>query len=184
MRSLLAAITLIAASATVASAEPYVGLGIGTAASGHVGADSSSQMSNGNRSGQLLGGYSFGRVGPGLLAVEAVGTRFSQNYRNTANDANSLGAAGKYSMPLGNGFEGFGRAGLARTWLSNDATSLTGDGWFVGAGFEYRFKVATQTAASLFVDYQYNKTSYDLGSHTPALDATAGMWMLGATVAL
>ncbi|MBV8760829.1 MAG: outer membrane beta-barrel protein [Deltaproteobacteria bacterium] len=179
MRSLLA-VALVAASASAASAGTYLGLGIGTAASGHVGDDASSQGTDGNRSGRLFLGFRFGN-----LSVEGGVMRFSQMFKNTADDATQLGADLKYSLPLGNGFEVFGRGGLQRTQLSNDQASISGNGWLLGAGFEYRLNLGV-TAASLFVDYTHSQTSYDQGQTggMTTIDSSASMWMAGATLAL
>lgn len=178
MRALLLATALVAASATAASADTYLGLGIGTAASGHVGTDASSQGNDGNRTGKLLLGFRFGN-----LSVEGGAMRFTQGYRNEAHDGTSLSAALKYSLPLGNGFEVFGRGGLQRTDLSGMSSDLTGNGWLLGGGFEYRLNLGV-TAASLFVDYTHNSTTFQPDPHQPAIDETASMWMAGATLAL
>lgn len=182
MRSLLAA-ALVAAAASTASAGPYLGLGIGTAASGHVGNDASSQMDDGNRSGKFIAGYRIGKVSIGTVSVEGSATRFSQMYRNAANDGTSLAVAAKYSVPLGNNFEAFGRAGLQRSSLSTALGDLSGNGWLLSAGFEYRIE-GVLSGASLFVDYTHNQATYDSGPHTPALDSSASMWMAGATLSL
>src|ERR1051325_2764021 len=92
MRSLLA-LALVAATPVVASAGTYVGLGIGTQASGHIGSDASSMENDGNHSGRLLVGLRFGR-----LAVEGAGTRYTGFYRNTEADATSLGGARNDSL--------------------------------------------------------------------------------------
>jgi hypothetical protein len=177
MRSLLA-VAFVAAAASTASAGTYLGLGIGTAASGHVGDDASSQMSDGNRTGKFLVGYRFGR-----LSVEGAATRYSQLYRNSVHDGTSLAAALKYSLPLGDNFEAFGRGGLQRSSLSTANGDLSGNGWLLSAGFEYRID-GVLAGASLFVDYTHNQTTYAGDPHSPSLDASASMWMLGATLAI
>jgi hypothetical protein len=182
MRSLVA-VALVAAAASTASAEPYLGLGIGTAASGHVGDDASSQMSDGNRSGKFLVGYSFGKLSIGTVSVEGSATRFNQLYRNAANDGTSLAIAGKYGVPLGDGFEAFGRLGLQRSSLSTSVGDLSGNGWLLSAGFEYHVDALVK-GASVFVDYTHNQTTYDNGPHSPSLDSSASMWMLGASMTL
>lgn len=177
MRSLLA-VALVAASASAASAGTYLGLGIGTSASGHVGNDASSQGDDGNRTEKVLLGFRFGN-----LSIEGAAMRFTQDYRNESHDGTSLSAALKYSLPLGNGFEVFGRGGLQRTDLSGMSTDLTGEGWLLGGGVEYRMNLGV-TGASLFVDYTHNSTSFQPDPHQPSIDESAAMWMAGATLAL
>jgi hypothetical protein len=178
MRSLLA-VALVAAAASTASAGPYVGLGIGTAAS--PGGELSMTSSDGNRSGRLLVGTSFGR-----FSIEGAGSRFGV-FREAADyDGTQIAAAGKYNFPLGDNFEVFGRAGLQRTWLSADkgGSEWIGNGWLLGAGFQYRFLVKT-VDASLFVDYQYAAANLvDQSTTTRERGITLGLWTLGATVSL
>jgi hypothetical protein len=89
--------------------------------------------------------------------------------------------AAKLSLPLGNGFEGFGRAGLERTWLhiDDDRNNWQGDGFLVGGGFEYRFKLAT-TSTSIFVDYTIHHAT--IANAREEVPATSRMWALGFTV--
>ena len=181
MRSLpLLAVALVAASASAASAGTYLGLGIGTAASGHVGSDTSSMGSSGDRSGRLFLGFRFGN-----LSIEGGVMRFSQFFKATRDDATQLSADLKYSLPLGDGFEVFGRGGLQRTQLSNDYAEINGNGWLLGGGFEYRLNLGV-TAASLFVDYTHTQTTFDQGATggMSSIDSSASMWMAGATLAL
>lgn len=178
MRSLLAA-ALVAAAASTASAGPYLGLGIGTAASPS--GDITDAPSDGNRTGRLIVGTQFGR-----FSVEGTGSRFSI-FRGTLPYTGSvLAVAGKYSLPLGNDFEAFGRLGLERTWLSTDlnAPDFVGNGLLLAAGFEYRLKVAG-TGASVFVDYQRMQSSLlNQDNMKTSKDAGIGIWTLGATVSL
>src|SRR5262245_31893945 len=97
------ALVLVAASASAASAGGYVGLGIGTgaASSGDFPLDES------GRSGRLLLGYRFGN-----FSVEGLGMRYGM----VTTDAHpwtgtTLAVAAKYSLPLQDSFEVFGRAG-------------------------------------------------------------------------
>ncbi len=177
MRSLLA-VALVAGSASAASAGTYLGLGIGTQASGHIGNDVSSMSEDGNHSGRLVVGYRFGR-----LSIEGAATRYTQLYRGGSDDATSFAALLKYSLPLGNNFEAFGRGGLQRTDLSGAADNLSGNGWVLGAGFEYRLDAAI-TGLSIFVDYEHISTDYSQGPQTIPGGATASMWTLGATLSI
>jgi len=178
MRPLLA-VALVAAAASTASAGPYLGLGIGTSASPS--GDLEMTSSDGNRTGRLILGTSFGR-----FSVEGAGSRFSVYRGKYPYDGSQLAVAGKYSLPLGDQFEAFGRLGLQRTWLSTDVNQADwqGNGWLAGAGFEYRFKVSG-VGASAFVDYQYaNANLVDQRSTNVERGMGVGMWTLGATVSL
>lgn len=184
MRSLFVA-ALVAGSASVASAGGYVGLGIGTAAS--PGGDMAMSSSDGNRSGRLMLGTRFGH-----LSLEGAGSRYgligvsgASPYQGTM-----LAGALKYSLPLGNNFELFARGGLERTWLTHESATAgnaydwSGNGWLLGAGFEYRLDLGV-TAASVFVDYEHSDTTLS----TPAemnvqRDATIGLWTAGVTLAI
>lgn len=178
MRPLLA-VALVAAAASTASAGPYLGLGIGTAASPS--GDLEMTSSDGNRTGRLILGNSWGR-----FSVEGQGSRYSVYKGRLPYDGSQLAVAGKYSLPLGDSFEAFGRLGLQRTWLNTDANQADwqGNGWLFGAGFEYRFKIST-VGASAFVDYQYASTNLvDQRSTNTERGMGVGLWTLGATVSL
>jgi hypothetical protein len=178
MRSLLA-VALVAASATAASAGTYLGLGIGTAASPS--GDLSMQASDGNRTGRLMLGTRFGH-----LSIEGAGSRFGLLRGSLPYQGTELAAALKYSLPLGNNFEVFGRGGVERTWLNPENTSAqyAGNGWLLGAGFEYRLNLGV-TAASLFVDYQHSDTDLENQSvMAPHKDEAIGVWTAGVTLAL
>ena len=181
MRSLLA-VALVAASTTAASANTYLGLGIGTAAS----PSGDMAISNdGNRSGRLMLGTRFGHV-----SIEGAGSRYGLFNGTIPYDGTMLAGALKYSLPLGNNFELFGRGGIERTWLTSasatagNAYEWSGNGWLLGAGFEYRLNLGV-TAASLFVDYEHSSTTLT----TPAEmnvqhDEAIGLWTAGVTLAL
>jgi hypothetical protein len=180
MRPLLA-VVLVAASASAASAGPYLGLGIGTAA--RPSGDLPVTTGDGNRSGRAIVGMKFGR-----FSIEATGSRFGEMRRNTyPYQGTMLAAAVKYSLPLGNNFEAFGRGGLERTWLSTDPVNLpdyTGNGWLLGAGFEYRLNIEG-TGASIFVDYEHTSTSLvNQSVMSQTAGESVGIWTLGATVSL
>jgi hypothetical protein len=182
MRPMLAAILVaatVAATGTVASAGTYLGLGIGTAAS--PGGDIAMTSSDGNRSGRLVLGTRFGH-----LSVEGAGSRYGLFRGNTPYDGTQMAVALKYSLPLGNNFEAYGRGGLERTWLSTDtsAADFAGNGWLLGGGFEYRMNLGV-TAASVFVDYEHSDT--DLVNQTSMQshkDETIGLWTVGLTLAI
>ena len=182
MRSLLA-VALVAASATAASANTYLGLGIGTAAS--PGGDMGMSSSDGNRSGRLMLGTRFGH-----LSLEGAGSRYGLLHVSGTSpyQGTMLAGALKYSLPLGNNFELFARGGLERTWLTHESSAgnaydWSGNGWLVGAGFEYRLNLGV-TAASIFVDYEHSDTTLTTPAVMRARDATIGLWTAGVTLAI
>ena len=179
MRTLLALVT-VAVAAPVASAGTYIGLGVGSGANVSDSVDSP-YLADG-RSAKLAVGFSFGR-----LAAEGAYSGFGlirQNGPATgALDSRTLSAALKYNYPLGNNFEVFGRAGLLRTDLTpRDVGPMTtsGDGYLLGAGFEYRLPAF----GSIFVDYTRDEATFDSSLKGQPLDQTASMWMLGVNVSL
>jgi hypothetical protein len=173
MRSLLV-VSMIAAAGSIASAGPYIGIGIGTGPS--VSNDKVPNAGEQSRSGRLLLGYSF-RLPVGRLSIEGEANRFDLELDANPLSSTMAGAGLKYSFPLGSGFEVFGRGGLQRTWLSGDTYSGSGDGYYLGAGFELRIPVF----GSVFVDYERQSATINSSIN---YDESAGMFTLGATVNL
>lgn len=174
-RALLVASGVMAIS-TTASAGGYVGLAVGTRPG--VNDELANSVANPQgRSFRGLGGIRFGNV-----SIEGALNGFGAV---TAQDGErniyQLSAAAKLSLPLGDGFEAFGRAGLEHAWLDlgDDRYNLSGNGFLVGAGFEYRFNLGVANA-SVFVDY--NIHSATLKDQRDEIEATTGAWGLGATV--
>lgn len=168
--------TVLLASTQLATAGGYVGLGIGTAPAMNNDGESLSLAADG-RSGRLLVGSRWGQISleGALHKYDALspGREPFEVYQGSV--------AGKASFPLGNGFEAFGRVGLARTWLVNPIGSFDkeGNGFLLGGGFEYKFNVAP-TQLSLFIDYQYNAAKLD--GDRGAMDLSSRMWTLGVTL--
>lgn len=179
---LVLGVALLASMTSLASAGTYLGVGVGSEASGSgtYGRNDVS-MDGYDRSGRLMLGTRFSK-----LSVEAQGSRFDVAFNNNAYDATQLALALKLSIPLGNNFEVFGKGGVQRTWLSFNGTNsdmdAAGSGLLFAAGFEYRFNLVA-TAASLFVDYQHSDSGYRNGKMVE-FDGTSSMWTLGATVSL
>lgn len=190
MKRAALAVALVAASSGVAAAGGYIGLGIGTGPAGSVefhdsagNADDRDLTADG-RSYRFLGGMRFGRI-----AVEGalgkMNMRLSDSALGQPFDTYQLHAVGKYHLPLGDGFEVFGKLGLQKTWFNNsaDRTDLdaSGTGVVLGAGVQYRLTAAGIDAASLFIDYQYSRADtkgeiFDWGG------TSLRMWTLGATI--
>lgn len=181
MKSAALAVILVAAASSAASAGTYLGLGIGSTAS--VSDSEATFQSGGDRSERFILGQSFGR-----LSIEGAGTRYGLFHRDAPYDGTSLAIAAKLSFPLGNNFDVFGRGGLQRTWLSanmsaNSLRDYDGNGWLLGAGFEYHFSMAVVGGGSIFVDYERNKSTF-VDATSMSFDSTASMWTLGMTLSL
>ena len=183
MKRVLLASVLVAASSGVASAGGYIGLGIGTAPA--VNGDNlesyRADTHEDGRSGRILGGFRFGR-----FAVEGAISKFDFVYDDgnlydmTAYQAQ---VAGKFTLPLQDGFGVFGKLGLQKQWFENDRTDVdldvSGTGIVAGVGAEFR--LPTVVDVSLFVDYQYSRMgiandTIDFGS------TSVRVWTLGATI--
>jgi hypothetical protein len=121
----------------VASAGTYVSLGLGG-----TGVDDSKSpgfVDNG-RNVRLAVGYRLAPMSIGSISVEGGYTGFGVANGNATYDAHNYFAAGKFSLPLSQGFEAFGRLGVEHMDFSTHTNqpSLGGNGYLVGAGFEYR----------------------------------------------
>ena len=168
------ALVLVAASSSAASAGGFVGLGIGTgaASSGDINIDEH------GRSGRLELGYRFGR-----FSVEGLGSRYGMKSADAHEwTGTTLGIAGKYNFPLGDGFEVFGRLGLQHTDVSGDyyQEDINGNGFLLGGGAEYRLPVAA-VGLSLAVDYTIVHSSVKPNGEGPTdYSLTSRMWTLGA----
>ena len=178
MKSAALAVILVAAAARASHAGTYVGLGIGSSADvggmDHYGGGISG---DGSRSGRLVVGERFGRI-----SIEGNAVRFGTLYANREqSDVTSLAAAGKLSFPVGNNLEAYGRLGLERSWLTANRRDLSGNGYLLGAGFEYR--VGIGVGGSIFIDYTRTETSFQ-DSTMRTLDGTAAMWTVGLTLSI
>ncbi|MEJ7598072.1 MAG: outer membrane beta-barrel protein [Kofleriaceae bacterium] len=158
--------SLLVATTNVAVAGGYVGIGIGTAPA--MTSDDDSLDSDG-RSGRLFVGSRWGQISvEGAVhnfGVLAPGRDPYEMYQGSV--------AGKASVPLGNGFEVFGKLGLQRTWLVNpiDSFDKAGNGFLLGAGVEYKLNLAV-AQISLFIDYQFNKATVE-GDRESSMSARA-----------
>ncbi len=165
------------ALSTGASAGGYLGLGLGTQPA--INDEMTPTATPVGRSLRGLGGARFGNV-----SIEGALNGFDMiPSRNGPTTMYQLSAALKLNFPLGNNFEAFGRIGLERTWLnlSDSIYDLSGDGFLVGGGFEYRLN-AVLTNASIFVDYNVHRAT--LESQANKVDSTTRMFGLGFTVGI
>jgi len=167
---------LLAASPRTASAGGYLGLALGSEPGVNDNLDAIAHPNG--RSLRGLAGLRFGNV-----SLEGALHGFDVITGDKERTIYALSGALKLSIPLGNDFEAFGRAGLERTWLSYDDPRFdrTGDGWLAGAGFEYRLN-AILANASLFIDYTIHRTT--LENPREKVEATSRIWALGFTVGI
>lgn len=178
MRAVLA-VVFVAATSSAASAGAYVGLGIGTNAI----SEENDRLTEDGRSGRLILGTRFGQFSiEGMLS--GYGVALVDQSGNDSMDAYQLSAAGKFNLPLGSGFEAFGKLGIQHTWIgggSRDDYDVSGRGFLVGAGFEYRLNFGLGSG-SILVDYTINKAELDGDRFN--FDATERAWTLGLSIGI
>lgn len=180
MKRACLAVMFVAASSGVANAG-YLGLGIGT---GPAMDSDAMEFESVGRSGRVIAGMRWGQlsVEGAIGGFDAVGAMRS---RNNVDDVYQASAAAKLSLPLGSGFEAFGKGGLQRTWLrlqnSDETFNVSGDGYLLGAGFEYKLNLGV-AGGSLWVDYQY--TTASLTGDRQSFDLSSRMWTLGLSVGI
>jgi hypothetical protein len=184
--ALVGLITL--ATVGTASAGTYVGIGIGTVPAV---SEQTDRLEAGGRSVRAVLGSRFS-----YLSVEGALGGFDmliadgQGELKPLGDAYQLAAALKLNVPLGSGFEVFGRAGVHHTLIDADQelNSVAGNGALLGAGIEYRLD-AVLGKASIFIDYQYSRALLagddgDRFTGNKAFDSNLRMWTLGLTIGL
>jgi hypothetical protein len=181
MTRALAAVLFVAATASAASAGTYFGLGLGTGAD--VNADSHVNSIQGTgRTGRAFGGYRFGR-----LSVEGAASRYGLMLDGAPFAATQLAVAAKYSFPLSQGFELFGRGGIHHTWLSASAqgqSSAEGTGVVFGGGVEYRFHLNFVAGGSVFLDFERSQTPTFTNSQGASWSGGADTFTLGVMLSL
>ncbi|NJL28157.1 MAG: hypothetical protein HC897_09805, partial [Thermoanaerobaculia bacterium] len=71
----------------------------------------------------------------------------------------------KYHLHLVLGLEGYGRAGLHKTWLSQSVQSemaaYQGDGHVLGGGLQYTFDILPRVDAAVWADYSHQVFELD-----------------------
>jgi Outer membrane protein beta-barrel domain len=177
MKTALVLATGLMALSSTASAGTYLGLALGDKPG--VSDDLDRVAPPDGHSARLLGGYRFGNV-----SIEGAINGFGVVTGLGEHTVYQLSAAGKYNLPLGDGFEVLGRAGLEHTALDlgNDRYNLAGNGFLIGAGFEYRLELGV-TSASIFVDYTIHHATLE-DARPNQIDATSRILALGFTVGL
>ena len=178
----LAICTVLAATATTASAGVYGSLGIGSTDVD----DSANTLTPASRSGRIAGGYQYGPY----VSAEAGLMGFDAAKDNLKFDGREYYVAGLFHWSLGQGFEAFGRLGLQHTSLSEEQNPLTlsGNGYLFGAGFAYNIKFSGMPVprASVWVDYTRNNSSLFRSDvdNSAERDTSVSMWTLGVTVGM
>lgn len=173
-------LTGFSAAASAGGAIGYVGLALGTQADVNAAFDNFSPPDG--RSLRLLGGVRFPTLASfGVFSAEAALNGFGVVGGGVSRTVYQLSAAVKFNLPLGNNFDALGRLGIERNWLNldDDRYNLSGNGFLVGAGFEYHLEGVLPNA-SLFVDYTIHHATL-VDNRTGHVDETAGMWGLGFT---
>lgn len=176
MKGALLVATGLMAISTTAAAGGYLGLGLGTQPG--VNDEMAKTATPVGRSLRGLGGMRFGNfsVEGALDGFDVVTNRGDQTVYQAS-------VAAKLNLPLGNDFEAFGRAGLERTWLNldDDRYNFAGNGFLIGAGFEYRLDIGIRDA-SLFVDYTIHHAN--LENTRGKVDETSRIWGLGFIIGI
>lgn len=154
----------------------YIGLGVGDG----VGTSGDFSFSADGRTGRLLAGFSFGKI-----AVEGSIGRASLMLNGRGGDpydATQAALAGKYSLPLSDGFEAFGRLGIQQTSVTasnGSGVDGSGKGILAGGGIEYRSKLPV----TFWIDYTLANTSLG-GAYFNDASLTTRQWMIGASLGL
>src|SRR5262245_24435608 len=119
MRAALVTVILLAASSTAARAGGYLGLGIGTAPAIHADGD---RLVEDGRSARFVAGTRWGNFGvEGAVGGYGVLNANSPSPGlNVLGDLYQLSVALREILPLGGGFEAFGKGGVHHTWIDAD----------------------------------------------------------------
>lgn len=173
--ALIALVLLTGTAAGTAHAGGYVGLGVGDG----IGTSGDLEYSSDGRTLKLIGGFKLGK-----LAIEGSAQRADVVMVNIGRpySMTQLGLAGKYSFPLSDGFELYGKLGLNHIGLgAGDESGLdgTGNGVLAGGGAEYRSKLPV----TFWVDYTLTNATIAIdGYHDTGL--TTRQWMIGASLGI
>ena len=183
MKRAALAVALVSALSGTASAGTYIGLGIGPAPTVSTTStpDAENAVLGHGRSGRLILGQRFGR-----FAIEGALGKFDLELADNGGQGPiytvyQAQVAGRYGLPLGDGFEVFGKLGLQKQWFNNERSEfdVSGSGLLLGAGAEYR--IPTGAAVSIFIDYQYSRGDVN-GDRLKFGETSTRLWTLGATI--
>ncbi len=187
MHIFIAAILAVLVLGTgAAHADTYLSLGVGSEAV------LGGELENEFHTDQV----STGRIAVGHrqagFAVEAVGfgtgLRMSEDSLSESSARSiSIGVDVKYHIGILAGLEGYGRAGLHKSWLSSDDESFTGgdfdgSGHIFGLGLDYVFPVPV-VAATVWLDYSHQTmTLQDAFART--MNGTVDMITVGMSIGI
>jgi hypothetical protein len=190
--AVLVASTLVALAGT-ASANTYIGIGIGPSPA----ISGDDRLESVGRSGKLLVGFNFGVPGRSpKFAVEGSigrnGALFSDQQDGAVTVLQPYGnmyqaaVSGKLNFVLGNNFEAFGRLGLHHIQADasdqptrRDTLDVSGNGFLVGGGIEYKLKLGV--GGGIFLDYTISKAELTNDLSALKFDVTMRTWTLGLT---
>jgi hypothetical protein len=177
--------SLLLLGAGEALADGYIGAGIG--AGGELSGDISDHFTTDedSSSSRILVGERFG-----ALAIE--GSLFGSQLRGASGFSGegdfttiSLGVDLKYYIGLVGGFEGYGKIGINKTWLSGPAAtddwSYEGRGQEIGVGLQYNINLPL-TQVGLWLDYTAQQTDLRDSGETQDLDGSLSMLNVGVSL--
>ncbi len=176
----------ILGAAQSANAGGYVALGMGSEAE-----LTGDFANNFNTDGASNGRFAIGqRTGP--IAVEA--SIFGTDLYGPAGASHSTLAVGvdlKYFVSLSGPIEGYGRAGLNKTWLADDEEttmpSMSGRGYNFGAGLQYSFRLLPLGEVAVWLDYTHqtmNLFEESQSTSRSTLEGAANLMTVGVSVGL
>lgn len=181
----LATVAILSALAvpSVASAGTYVGLGVGPSPT----IDAKDLTLDGyGRTGRLFLGYRIMQFSiEGALTAASTAGNVTTNSSASDLDARYASLMGKYSHPLGNGFELFGKAGLLYSDYSmkNGSSDLKGSSLAIAGGVEYRVSLGV---GSIGLSLEYGLSSGELEDNVTSAktDVATRQWMFGVSVGM
>ena len=171
-------------AAQSAAAGGYVALGIGSEA--ELTGDFANDF---NTDGASNGRFAIGqRTGP--IAVEA--SIFGTDLYGPSGVQRSTVAVGvdlKYFVSLSGPIEGYGRAGLNKTWLADaeetTMPSMSGRGYNFGAGLQYSFRLLPLGEVAVWLDYTHqtmNLFEESESTSRSAMEGAANLMTVGVSV--
>ena len=176
---LLSVASLLMTGSSIAVAGGFVGLGVGPSPS--LNGDNVNNLEGTGRTARLFLGYR-------ILQFSVEGQLTANSTTDSVTDQEDYSAThaalyGKYSHPLGSGFEAFGKLGLVRSSYGNDnAESLTGSGLGAAAGVELRVPLGI-SAIAFGLEYGLTSVGLDLTDGTQST-VRSGQWLLSASIGM
>lgn len=177
------ALALLAVPAA-AQADGYIGAGVGANSSTGGALGAHFEAGEDADAGRLLLGQRFG-----IIAIEA--SMFGTDLRGASDMAGpydystlSLGVGLKLNLPLFLGLEGYGKAGLNKTWLrtpdARENWDYDGRGHELGGGLQLNLPLPA-VDLGIWLDYSHQETELRDDDRRP-LDGDIDMLTLGASL--